>query len=61
MKFTLEIDSDNAAVDDHPRVHVSELVHRSALKLLTENHGTIIDINGNTVGHWTLEEETDNE
>ena len=62
MKFSFELNTDNAAFSDHP---VSE-IHRVFTEIqqqLTHQRmigveslgGTIRDVNGNTVGKWSWE------
>lgn len=53
MKFTLNIDSDNAALVDDASGEVARMLVRTT-QLVREGRteGALLDINGNTVGSW---------
>jgi len=58
MKFTLEIDMENAAFGPTPSdlrqelQRLLEAVSRSLRYIDSEDEGIIRDLNGNRVGHW---------
>jgi hypothetical protein len=57
MKFTLTIDSDNAGVEDHH--DLAEITYKVFSDLADDNfvlglENKVRDINGNTVGSWTV-------
>ena len=55
--FTLTIKTDNAAFADDPRPEVARILRKLADRVDDETGDTswsVRDINGNTVGHWTL-------
>ena len=55
MKFNCDINMDNAAFGESPEVELTRI-----LKGITEclafgdGYGTILDINGNKVGQWSI-------
>lgn len=56
MRFTLTIESDNAAMVDAPQAEVSRILGEVAC-LVYEGDcyaGTVRDSNGNRVGRWAL-------
>ena len=58
MRFTLKIESDNAAMVDAPQAEVSRILGEVA-RLVYEgaSAGRVRDSNGNTVGSFKLETE----
>jgi hypothetical protein len=55
--FTLTIDTDNAAFEDHPQAEVARILHNVAERLLFPlQEGTCRDVNGNTVGSFAFDE-----
>jgi hypothetical protein len=54
MKFTLEIEMGNDAMQDW--THVADALKQAARELYA-GKGRIRDLNGNTVGHWRFEED----
>ena len=59
--FTLTIETDNAAFDPDTHYEVSRIL-REAADVVEYNRScteTLVDINGNTVGSFTLETEED--
>ncbi len=57
MKFTLKIESDNAAMVDNPQEGVARILE-SVARLVHEGEyysGTVHDSNGNTVGTWAMQ------
>lgn len=59
MAFTLKIETDNAAFDENHGEEVARILREIADNLNFGNvfglDGTARDINGNTVGEWTLD------
>ncbi len=60
MKLKIEIDCDNAAFDDEPATELSRILRVLAGRIeegyLPEFNGwQILDVNGNTVGHWSAD------
>ena len=61
MKFTLEINCDNAAFEDFPEQEISRILTEAAM--IVEVGGSIVpgsilrDINGNTVGSFKTVQE----
>lgn len=58
MKFVLNIDSDNDAC--RTREDLSEMLSNVAENVIHHtccDKGTILDINGNRVGYWKVEDE----
>lgn len=55
MKFTLNIESDNAAMVDDPRRAVAYILASVAEKLDTNDRGIVRDANGNKVGSFELD------
>jgi hypothetical protein len=56
MKFTLTIESDNAAMVDDPRRAIVKILSRVADKLVTDHDcGVVRDENGNKVGSFDLD------
>lgn len=58
MKFTLSIESDNAAMVDNPRYRVADILTNLAERLVKPNCiscGIVRDENGNKVGSFDLE------
>ena len=66
VKFSLDLESGNAAMVDQPSARVGAVPTDVATKVICGlDHGIIQDANGNTVGEWFLdvtesEEEEDN-
>ena len=58
MTFTCEIRMDNAAFDDEPATELARIVKLVATAI-EQGHiaYTCYDINGNTVGHWAVEDD----
>lgn len=61
MKFILEINLDNAAFDDGKTAEVSRILKnlsnfRQFGKLAPGDGGKLMDVNGNSVGEWSIEE-----
>jgi len=56
MKFTLTIESEGAQAEDEPGGMTYDLLRETADKV-DEGHesGTLLDVNGNTVGRWSLD------
>lgn len=53
--FKLQIETDNAAFGDFRAVEVARILRQLADNLSTSgDSGNLRDINGNTVGTWTL-------
>lgn len=55
--FKLEFDTDNAAFDDENKgVEISRILLRVGSEILLENdnEGSVLDINGNSIGKWSL-------
>lgn len=59
MRFTLTIDSDNAACQT--REQLSDMLRHVSQKVHLGESGRIRDLNGNTVGGWELECEEEDE
>lgn len=70
MTFTLTIDCDNAAFEDNPASEIRRIVRKlgesQALYAIDPsdrrygaNEGTVRDGNGNTVGRWSFEPDTE--
>lgn len=58
MRFTLKIESDNAAMVDAPQAEVSRILEEvSRLVYEGASAGKVRDSNGNTVGSFKLETE----
>ena len=57
MTFSLEIECDNAAFETGLRYEIERIVRR-ALDDLKDGaiDGKLRDVNGNTVGEWSLED-----
>lgn len=58
MRFIVKIESDNAAFADDLAAHeLARILRRLADKLVGAipfiEEGTVLDVNGNTVGDWT--------
>lgn len=55
MKFTCEINMDNAAFEDDPDAQLSWVLQgiRAAV-LRGERESGVVDYNGNTVGSWSI-------
>jgi len=58
MKFTLEIDSDSADLDEGGRDTLANMLCQVANQVCETSRDTdvIQDYNGNTVGNWVYEE-----
>lgn len=61
MKFTLEIECDNAAFDDDATVEIARILRKLAKEMTGgaeyfESHWTLRDVNGNRVGQAVLHE-----
>jgi hypothetical protein len=52
--FALTIDAENAAFEPEPGPEVARILREIADELTSQDSGSAMDINGNTVGHWTL-------
>lgn len=60
MKFTLEIDCDNAAFDPSPGEEINRILSRLAEcgePFAAGDQAPLFDTNGNRVGHWKLAED----
>ncbi len=59
MKFTLTIESDNAAMVDNTHGEVARILEETARKIREGEYwsGRVRDTNGNTVGSFELETE----
>jgi hypothetical protein len=60
VKFKIEIDTANDAVQGEPVIEVARMLRTTYLRILgDEAGGPVRDVNGNTVGAWafTIEEE----
>lgn len=58
MRFTMEIDCDNAAFADRPELEVARILADAADRLLKGRlAGPCMDANGNRVGSWRLAED----
>ena len=56
MKFTLEIESENAAFSESPEIETARLLRQTADRLETgDEYGKLMDYNGNGVGFWDME------
>ena len=55
MKFTCEIDMDNAAFDDCPATEAARIL-RNVARMVEEGRGNakLLDTNGNTVGKFAV-------
>jgi hypothetical protein len=59
VRFTLTIDCDNAAFEDHPGSEVARILKEVARKLPADDLGSgfkLRDVNGNTVGKVEVSE-----
>lgn len=61
--FTLKIETDNAAFDDQNAFHeVARILRETAGKVESwEREGALYDVNGNRVGAFRLEVESDDD
>lgn len=58
MKFTLEINSDNAAFADDPAGEIARILRAVAQTVERgREEGPAVDVNGNRVGVWRIEGE----
>jgi len=59
MKITININMDNAAFEDEGEVKriLNTMVDRMDDIVRPGDGGKLRDVNGNTVGNWTVEEE----
>lgn len=56
--FRLEIATDNAAFDDDPHTEIARILAAVAARVADrEDHGTIRDLNGGTVGSFQHQDE----
>lgn len=61
-KFSIEFECDNAAFEEDPAQEVSRILTRTASHVLNgHTEGRVKDINGNTIGRWSLELDDDDE
>lgn len=65
MRFTLTLDLDNDAYQPDPRHGILDALKEAAYQVCSTRagrrpdwEGTILDPNGNTVGHWAIVEDT---
>lgn len=62
MRFTLTLDLDNDAYQPDPREGIMATLNAVWQDLVQDwkaTEGPILDPNGNTVGHWAIEDTTD--
>lgn len=60
MKFTIEIDSDNAALVDDPINELSTICRKAVMRIDNgATEGKLLDSNGNAVGSFTYEASED--
>ena len=58
MKFTMEVNMDNAAFEDSPENELARILSVAAEQVKASYRSrTCQDINGNTVGQWNVEDE----
>lgn len=59
MKFTLEIDCDNAAFEESPNAQLAYIfkIMHGAFKHMADgvDYGPVFDANGNKVGKWEID------
>jgi hypothetical protein len=57
MKFTMEMNIDNASFEDDPEYEFQTIFKDIELRILGyEKSGIIKDFNGNTIGQWEIKE-----
>ena len=58
MKFTMEVNMDNAAFEDSPENELARILSVAAEQVKASYMGRACqDINGNTVGQWNVEDD----
>jgi hypothetical protein len=55
MKIQIEIDLNNAAFQDNPG-ELAQILEKIPHNMKPGDDGTLRDSNGNTVGHWEVNE-----
>ena len=55
MKVSIEFSTDNAAFSEYPVDEIRRILTQLPDRMLQNDSGVIIDLNGNGVGEWSWE------
>ena len=55
MKVSIEFSTDNAAFSEYPVDEIRRILTQLPDRMLQDDSGVIIDLNGNGVGEWSWE------